>query len=57
MVCYVCAQHQETKEALAVCRSCSVGLCYDHLAELQGYRVGGEDLSCPHVMPKPPKNK
>jgi hypothetical protein len=31
--CYECAEHGVEQPALALCRSCSAGLCLEHLRE------------------------
>jgi hypothetical protein len=33
MLCYCCAEQGIHREAVAVCRSCSAGLCLEHLRE------------------------
>ena len=33
MHCYVCAEHDVERPAVALCRSCSAGLCVEHLRE------------------------
>jgi len=33
MYCYVCAEHGVDRPAVALCRSCSAGLCVEHLRE------------------------
>jgi hypothetical protein len=33
MNCYVCDEHDRTREAVAVCHNCSAGLCREHLFE------------------------
>jgi hypothetical protein len=50
MNCYECAIRGETVAAVATCRNCGVGLCLEHLAEAQSYRVGGTLYACPHDL-------
>jgi hypothetical protein len=33
MYCYVCTKHGVDRPAVALCRSCSAGLCVEHLRE------------------------
>jgi hypothetical protein len=33
MLCYLCAEQGIERPAVALCRSCSAGLCPDHLRE------------------------
>lgn len=50
MNCYECALRGETGSAVASCGHCQVGLCLEHLAEAQRYRVGGTLFGCPHDL-------
>jgi hypothetical protein len=50
MDCYECAIRGEAVAAVATCRHCGVGLCLEHLAEAQAYRVGGTLFGCPHDL-------
>ena len=52
MNCFVCEQHGEHQTAVAVCSNCGVALCMDHLAEREGYQVGGMSHPCPHTAPR-----
>jgi predicted nucleic acid binding AN1-type Zn finger protein len=49
MQCYECAKAGRSEEAVAICRSCSAGLCLRHVRETAAY---GANLtswaSCPH---------
>ena len=53
MNCYVCAKQGKEQSAVALCRSCSVALCMDHLAELQTHSRGGMKYGCNHSLPQP----
>jgi hypothetical protein len=33
MHCYVCAEQEVERPAVALCRTCSAGLCLEHLRE------------------------
>ena len=50
MNCYECALRGESVPAVASCGRCHVGLCLEHLAEAQRYRVGGTLFGCPHDL-------
>ena len=52
MICYVHLQEARGREeAVAVCQTCGVALCMEHLADLHLSRPGGMDIGCTHVMP------
>ena len=57
MVCYPCAEQGFEQQAVALCRSCSGGLCLDHLRETAS-RFGSSHIldSCHHDtwVVKPP---
>jgi hypothetical protein len=38
-------------QAVATCKNCGVGLCFEHLAERHATRPGGMDYGCSHVLP------
>jgi hypothetical protein len=50
MNCYQCAASGDERAAVAVCLNCGAGLCVDHLAEAQSYRIGGTTFGCPHDL-------
>ncbi|HSC72693.1 MAG TPA: DUF2180 family protein [Gaiellaceae bacterium] len=52
MNCFECAKTNDTVAAIAICRHCQVGLCFDHLIEAEHFLVGGTHESCPHVIPR-----
>ncbi len=51
MNCYECAKVNRPVAAVGVCRHCGVGLCLQHLAEANAYRVGGTIYACAHTIP------
>lgn len=54
MICYVHFRESNTElEAVAMCKNCGVGLCFEHFTELRTTRPGGMDYGCPHVLPEP----
>lgn len=55
MYCYECALRGESVPAVASCGHCHVGLCVEHLAEAQRYRVGGTLFGCPHDLSARPQ--
>ena len=51
MKCYVCALKEIETEAIALCKSCQVGLCLEHLQEdYESYRASPK-YSCTHIFP------
>lgn len=49
MRCYECAKAGQVEDAVAVCRSCSAGLCLVHLRETARYFARGAiRVSCGH---------
>ena len=50
MQCFVCSKTKIDKQAVAICPSCSVGLCTTHLAS-NGQRLGSGTSwgSCGHL--------
>ncbi len=51
MNCYVCAAQGTASPAVALCNSCSIGLCREHHAEeLRAPRPGGTNLRCSHRL-------
>ena len=54
MTCYVHAVSGSEVSAVAICRNCGVGLCLEHVQNLQAHRPGGSELGCNHMM-SPPK--
>jgi hypothetical protein len=49
MNCYVCAAQGTASPAVAICQSCSVGLCREHHdAERRTSGPGGTNYSCTH---------
>lgn len=50
MNCFECAVRGAAVPAVATCRNCGAGLCLEHLAEAQSYRVGGTLFGCPHDL-------
>jgi hypothetical protein len=47
--CYECSKSGVEKPAVAICRSCSAGLCLEHLRETAAYLpTGGIRYSCAH---------
>jgi hypothetical protein len=54
MICYVHARDGITDiPAVSTCRNCGVGVCLEHLAEMELHKPGGVDYGCPHVLPTP----
>ena len=52
MICYVhYLELGYEVQAVATCKSCGVGLCFEHLAERQLMRPGGMNYGCAHVLP------
>jgi hypothetical protein len=41
MHCYVCAEEEVDRPAVALCRSCSAGLCLEHVRETAARFVDG----------------
>jgi hypothetical protein len=52
MICHECAQRGRTQSAVALCRSCLIGLCAAHLAE-EERRAGGLPRFGCHHRPDP----
>jgi hypothetical protein len=50
MNCYECGLRGEAVPAVATCKHCGAGMCLEHLAEAQRYRVGGTLFGCPHDL-------
>ena len=49
MFCYCCAKQGVDKTAVALCRSCSAGLCMDHVQETAArFQCGNILESCHH---------
>lgn len=49
MNCYECSKSGAAKPAVAICRSCSAGLCLEHLREAAAYlATGAIRTSCAH---------
>ncbi|MBA3806877.1 MAG: DUF2180 family protein [Solirubrobacterales bacterium] len=49
MHCYPCAEQGVNQPAVALCRSCSAGLCLEHLRETADMFAAGHILeSCHH---------
>lgn len=49
MQCYECTMSGTAREAVAVCWSCSAGLCLSHLREAAAHRsVGAIRPACAH---------
>ena len=49
MNCYECSKSGVDKPAVAICTSCSAGLCLEHLRETAAYLgTGAIRPSCPH---------
>ena len=48
MNCYVCAQSGQQQMAAGLFRFCSVGLCTDHVADVQKHDQGGMHYPCNH---------
>jgi hypothetical protein len=53
MICYVHAREGLAVHAVATCKSCGVGVCLEHLTEMQANRPGGMEIGCSHVLPQP----
>ena len=50
MNCYVCDETRSVRPAVAICWSCHVGLCRDHLREeLRKFGPGGQNTVCSHT--------
>jgi hypothetical protein len=52
MICHECAQGGRREAAVALCRSCLIGLCETHLAE-EERRAGGLPRFGCHHRPDP----
>jgi hypothetical protein len=48
MHCYECKKQGKSEEAVALCPTCSVGLCMHHLRETSEAVSGQTWFSCPH---------
>jgi hypothetical protein len=49
MQCYECAKSGNAREAVAICWSCSAGLCLSHVREAAAHRyVGAIRPACAH---------
>jgi hypothetical protein len=48
MHCYECKKRGESEEAVALCPTCSVGLCLPHLREMANAVSGMTWFNCPH---------
>lgn len=48
MQCYECKKAGRSEEAVALCSTCSVGLCMKHLQETADFVAGMTWWSCPH---------
>ena len=49
MLCYPCAQQGIDRPAVALCRSCTAGLCMEHLRATASHLASGHILdSCHH---------
>lgn len=48
MNCYVCSKDGVTSPSVAICTSCGVAMCQEHLEEAGTYDVGGMKYGCPH---------
>jgi hypothetical protein len=49
MLCYSCAQHGIERPAVALCRSCTAGLCMEHLRATASHLASSHILdSCHH---------
>jgi hypothetical protein len=48
MLCYQCARRDVEQPAVALCRSCSVGLCLDHLREATAWFAANPIAACHH---------
>jgi hypothetical protein len=48
MRCYVCATNNQDEQAVALCFSCSAGLCLRHLREAAAFARPGPGYTCPH---------
>jgi hypothetical protein len=50
MLCYPCAEQGVQQTAVALCRSCSAGLCMDHLRETASHfkSAGRVEPQCHH---------
>ena len=49
MLCYSCAQHGIERPAVALCRSCTAGLCMEHLRATASHLASSYILdSCHH---------
>ena len=48
MQCYCCAEQGIDRPAVALCRSCSAGLCLDHLRETAARLEANVLDSCHH---------
>jgi hypothetical protein len=49
MHCYVCAEQEVARPAVAICRDCSAGLCLEHLRETAARFAAGRMFeSCHH---------
>jgi hypothetical protein len=48
MHCYECKKQGKSEEAVALCPTCSVGLCMTHLRETSEAVSGPTWFDCPH---------
>lgn len=52
MICYVHAREGSLDvPAVSTCRNCGVGVCLEHLVDIEVNRPGGVDYGCPHELP------
>jgi len=58
MNCFECARVGSDTTAVALCRTCSAGLCLDHLLEAAGDQSKGSmHHGCLHVTWNPPSGE
>ena len=56
MSCYVCAEHGVEQPAVALCRTCSAGLCLEHLRQTAArLQSDGILASCHHDTWRAPR--
>ena len=51
MICYIHAREGLEVQAVATCRNCGVGVCLEHMAEIEERKPGGVEYGCPHDLP------
>ncbi len=56
MNCYECTIQGEAVAAVAICKSCGVGMCLEHFLIAHDYRASGTTYGCRHDLPGKPKS-